>query len=138
MKQSQDRTQQSKWVITLALSILVITSSVVMSAQLHRQNHATESGLKSPKATQGQYTVLLETSKPVIEKNGDETKVTAVVRDSEGNSLPNVAVQFATQLGALSNQSVQTNVDGIASTTLTAGPNSGQAVIRAEIGRAHV
>lgn len=59
--------------------------------------------------------------------------LTAVVKDANGNPVPNQTVTFATTLGAITNAAV-TNADGVATATLTSAQQVGVAQVTASLG----
>ena len=59
--------------------------------------------------------------------------LTAVVKDANGNPVPNQTVAFATTLGAITNAAV-TNANGVATATLTSVQEVGVAQVTASLG----
>ncbi len=62
------------------------------------------------------------------------TTITAVLKDSVGNPMPNMTVNFTTSLGTLSSEAVVTNSNGIATTELTSATAEGVATVTASAG----
>jgi len=79
-------------------------------------------------------TVTLTAAPTSLLADGASTAaLTAVVKDANGNPVPNQTVTFATTLGAITNAAV-TNADGVATATLTSAQQVGVAQVTASLG----
>lgn len=77
--------------------------------------------------------ILLEAS-PAAIGLGEESQITALVRDQDGNPVRgDVEVLFFTDLGSI-DRAARTNSSGVAAATLTAGDTPGTATVRAVAG----
>ncbi len=78
-------------------------------------------------------TVVVYNDASWIKSDGsDDTVITAAVRDSSGNPVAGITVNWSTTKGTLSGASSTTNHNGLATITLTANATSGLAKITAQ------
>jgi len=80
---------------------------------------------------QPKYVELFADSNLLLADGISKTNITAVVKDSTGNPMPDVTVRFSTTLGTLSTSIIITNSEGIAETILMGGSIEGQAHVTA-------
>ncbi len=77
---------------------------------------------------------LTLTANPVAISPGDTSSITAQARAADGSPLSGATVLLRTSLGTLDDTSKNTGSDGQASFTLTAGNQSGDAVVTGSVG----
>lgn len=70
----------------------------------------------------------------LIANNADKATYSAVVKDANGNGVPNFTVNWGTNLGTLSGSTSNTNADGVATVTLTS-TSEGSAQVTAQAGK---
>ena len=76
--------------------------------------------------------IELSSELPRLWADGESsTIITAVLKDSIGNPMPDMTVNFTKTLGTLSSHIVKTNGDGIATTVLTSATEEGIAIVTA-------
>jgi adhesin/invasin len=63
--------------------------------------------------------ISVSASPTTLSANGGSSTITAIVRDINGNALPDVPVNFATDAGSLSASSAMTDLSGVAQVTLS-------------------
>lgn len=68
----------------------------------------------------------------VVANDTDVATYTALVKDANGNAVPNIAISWATDLGSLSAATSNTGVDGKATITLK-GTKAGDAAVKASV-----
>ncbi|MCK4903421.1 MAG: Ig-like domain-containing protein [Candidatus Marinimicrobia bacterium] len=83
---------------------------------------------------QPKYIELFSESTGLLADGKSSTIITAVLKDSVGNPMPDVTVNFTTTLGTLIPQVALTNSDGVATTVLTSESVEGVATITATSG----
>lgn len=77
-------------------------------------------------------TLLLLLNAPVIERETGSI-ITAIVRDRNGQPLPNTLVQFTTSHGQLSAVQATTNADGTASVAIEGNGDAGNGIVTAQV-----
>jgi len=80
---------------------------------------------------QPKYIELFSASPVLLADGISTTVITAVFKDSAGNPMPGLPVTFETTLGTLNPQYLQTDVNGVATTTLTSATEEGIAIVTA-------
>ncbi|MCJ7802958.1 MAG: Ig-like domain-containing protein [Candidatus Marinimicrobia bacterium] len=80
---------------------------------------------------QPKYIELFSASPVLLADGISTTVITAVFKDSVGNPMPGLLVTFETTLGTLNPQYLQTDVSGVATTTLTSVTEEGIATVTA-------
>ena len=129
------RFQQLSW----AALVLLMLLSIVAGAQLFDHLRTQSRTMTQAAATTDQLAapgnapalLLLNADALVATLNGGAVKLTARVRDKEGRAVPGVTVNFASGQGGVAPASAQTDADGVATTTFTAGAVEGQAFVTA-------
>jgi len=83
---------------------------------------------------QPRYVELFSESSRILADGESFTIITAVLKDSVGNPMPDMTVNFTTSLGTLVPQVTPTNSDGVATTILTSVSTEGIATVTATSG----
>ena len=115
-----------------------IATAIFMSDETTGKNIITvDTGVKKYTLTievvsyQPRYIELFSESLVLLADGISSTTITAVLKDSVGNPMPEITVIFETDLGTLSSHVEQTNISGIAKTELTSTNYEGIATITA-------
>ncbi len=122
--------------------LLLWISLVLIGQQVWKltRNFQSEVGASAPTQQSLQVSagppslLLLNAEALAVPSNGGTVKLTARVRDAQGKPVANVAVNFQSAQGTLTPTTAQTDGQGMASATFTAGAAAGQATVTATAG----
>jgi hypothetical protein len=105
--------------------------SAVITATSGGATTGTDGAIKIAVGTAAVGRVSVNATPALVPANGGSTTIAASVFDINGNSLRSAPVSFTTTAGTLSSSIVSTDLNGVASTTLT---TSQQATVTASVG----